>query len=457
MYSKNAWKKYQENGLDKLMKFNDEYKKFISDSKTERECVSASIDYIEKLGFKNLNSVTKLQPGDKVYAVNKDKNICVFVIGDEPIEKGINVLGAHIDSPRIDLKQNTLYEKTEFAMMDTHYYGGIIKYQWVTRPLALHGVVYKKDGTQIKVSIGEGENDPVVCISDLLPHLAAEKMSKAGGKVVEGEDLDITIGQIPLKDEEKESVKANVSKILKDSYNIEEEDFVSAEIEIVPAGPARDLGLDRSMILGYGHDDRVCAYTSLRAVVDAGKCKYTTCAYLVDKEEIGSVGATGAQSDWYENVIAELINLTTDYSELKVRHAMQNTRMLSSDVSAGVDPLYMGVFEAKNAAYLGHGICFNKYTGARGKSGCNDADPKYIAQIRKIMDENNINFQTAELGKVDAGGGGTIAYIMGNKNMLVVDAGIPVLSMHAPCEVVSKVDVYEAYLAYIAFIKNIEA
>lgn len=457
MYSKNAWKKYQENGLDKLMKFNDEYKKFISDSKTERECVSASIDYVEKLGFKNLNSITKLQPGDKVYAVNKDKNICVFVIGDEPIEKGINVLGAHIDSPRIDLKQNTLYEKTEFAMMDTHYYGGIIKYQWVARPLALHGVVYKKDGTQIKVSIGEGENDPVVCISDLLPHLAAEKMSKAGGKVVEGEDLDITIGQIPLKDEEKESVKANVSKILKDSYNIEEEDFVSAEIEIVPAGPARDLGLDRSMILGYGHDDRVCAYTSLRAVVDAGKCKYTTCAYLVDKEEIGSVGATGAQSDWYENVIAELINLTTDYSELKVRHAMQNTRMLSSDVSAGVDPLYMGVFEAKNAAYLGHGICFNKYTGARGKSGCNDADPKYIAQIRKIMDENNINFQTAELGKVDAGGGGTIAYIMGNKNMLVVDAGIPVLSMHAPCEVVSKVDVYEAYLAYIAFIKNIEA
>lgn len=457
MYSKNAWKKYQENGLDKLMKFNDEYKKFISDSKTERECVSTSVDYIEKLGFKNLNSVTKLQPGDKVYAVNKGKNICVFVIGDEPIEKGINVLGAHIDSPRIDLKQNTLYEKTEFAMMDTHYYGGIIKYQWVTRPLALHGVVYKKDGTEIKVSIGEGENDPVVCISDLLPHLAAEKMSKAGGKVVEGEDLDITIGQIPLKDEEKESVKANVSKILKDSYNIEEEDFVSAEIEIVPAGPARDLGLDRSMILGYGHDDRVCAYTSLRAVVDAGKCKYTTCAYLVDKEEIGSVGATGAQSDWYENVIAELINLTTDYSELKVRHAMQNTRMLSSDVSAGVDPLYMGVFEAKNAAYLGHGICFNKYTGARGKSGCNDADPKYIAQIRKIMDENNINFQTAELGKVDAGGGGTIAYIMGNKNMLVVDAGIPVLSMHAPCEIVSKVDVYEAYLAYIAFIKNIEA
>ena len=457
MYSKNAWKKYQENGLDKLMKFNDEYKKFISDSKTERECVSTSIDYIEKLGFKNLNTLTKLQPGDKVYAVNKGKNICVFVIGDEPIEKGINVLGAHIDSPRIDLKQNPLYEKTEFAMMDTHYYGGIIKYQWVTRPLALHGVVYKKDGTEIKVSIGENENDPVVCISDLLIHLSADKLSKSGSKVIEGEDLDITIGQIPLKDCDKDSVKANVLNILKQTYNIEEEDFVSAEIEIVPAGPARDLGLDRSMILGYGHDDRVCAYTSLRAVVDAGKCKYTTCAYLVDKEEIGSVGATGAQSDWYENVIAELINLTTTYSELKVRHAMQNTRMLSSDVSAGVDPLYMGVFESKNAAYLGHGICFNKYTGARGKSGCNDADPKYIAQIRKIMDENNINFQTAELGRVDAGGGGTIAYIMGNKNMLVVDAGIPVLSMHAPCEIVSKVDVYEAYLAYIAFIKNIEA
>ena len=457
MYSKNAWKKYeQDNKLKELMDFNNDYKDFISKSKTERECVSYAISLCQKYGFKDLSQYKSLKKGDKVYTTNKNRNICAFVIGERPIEEGINILGAHIDSPRIDLKQNPLYETTDLALLDTHYYGGIVKYQWVAHPLALHGVIYKKDGTFINLNIGENENDPVLCITDLLPHLAYDKNAKPANKVIEGEDLDVTFGHMPLKGEEKDAVKKNILKILKDNYNLEEEDFISAEIEIVPAGNARDLGLDRSMILGYGHDDRVCAYTSLRAVLDNGESKYTTCAFLVDKEEIGSVGATGAHSKWFENVIAELINLTTDYSDLKLRHALTNSRMLSSDVSAAVDPLYQGVFESKNAAYLGKGICFNKYTGARGKSGCNDADPQYIAKIRTIMDDNDIHYQTAELGKVDVGGGGTIAYILGNYNMEVIDAGIAVLSMHAPNEVVSKVDVYEAYLAYKAFIKNID-
>ena len=456
MYAKNAWNKYDDKQLADLMQFNEEYKDFISKAKTERECVAYATELCQKYGFRDICEFEGLKPGDKVYVTNKDRNICAFIIGEEAIEKGLNVLGAHIDSPRIDLKQNPLYEKTDFALCDTHYYGGIVKYQWVAHPLALHGVIYKKDGTEIKISIGEKEADPVVCITDLLPHLAADKNSKPASKVIDGEDLDITIGHIPLKGEEKESVKKNILKLLKDTYNMEEEDFISAEIEIVPAGQARDLGLDRSMILGYGHDDRVCAYTSLRAVLDAGAAKYTTCAFLVDKEEIGSVGATGAHSKWFENVIAELIHLTTEYSDLKLRRAMTNTRMLSSDVSAGVDPLYMSVFEAKNAAYLGKGICFNKYTGSRGKSGCNDADPKYMALIRNILDKNEIHWQTAELGRVDVGGGGTIAYILGNYNMNVIDAGIPVLSMHAPNEVVSKADVYEAYLAYMAFVKEAE-
>lgn len=457
MYSKNAWKKYeQDNKLKELMDFNNDYKDFISKSKTERECVSYAISLCQKYGFKDLSQYKNLKKGDKVYTTNKNRNICAFVIGERPIEEGINILGAHIDSPRIDLKQNPLYETTDLALLDTHYYGGIVKYQWVAHPLALHGVIYKKDGTFINLNIGENENDPVLCITDLLPHLAYDKNAKPANKVIEGEDLDVTFGHMPLKGEEKDAVKKNILKILKDNYNLDEEDFISAEIEIVPAGNARDLGLDRSMILGYGHDDRVCAYTSLRAVLDNGESKYTTCAFLVDKEEIGSVGATGAHSKWFENVIAELINLTTDYSDLKLRHALTNSRMLSSDVSAAVDPLYQGVFESKNAAYLGKGICFNKYTGARGKSGCNDADPQYIAKIRAIMDDNDIHYQTAELGKVDVGGGGTIAYILGNYNMEVIDAGIAVLSMHAPNEVVSKVDVYEAYLAYKAFIKNID-
>ena len=455
MYKKNAWSKYNDQEYKDLMKFCDEYKDFISLCKTERECVSYSIDLIEKLGFKNYETLKSLNPGDKVYAVNKNKNICVFVIGDEPLEKGLNVLGAHIDSPRIDIKQNPLYESNGYAMLDAHYYGGIIKYQWVTIRLAIHGVICLKDGSIKNINIGENPDDPVLVITDLLPHLGAEKLQKAGAKVIEGEDLDITVGSIPLSGEEKESVKKNILYIIKEKYGFEEEDFVSAELEIVPEGKARDLGLDRSMILGYGHDDRVCAYTSLRAVLDAGKCKRTTCAYLVDKEEVGSIGATGAHSEWFKNVLAELINLqNNNYNELLLKRCLTNTFMLSSDVSAAFDPLYPSVFERKNACYLGEGITFNKYTGARGKSGCNDAMPEYMAKVRKIMDDNNINYQTAELGKVDVGGGGTIAYIMGNYNMNVIDAGVPVLSMHAPQEAVSKADVYEAYKAYIAFVKE---
>ena len=455
MYAKCAWKKYSSSDLEQVFKFNEEYKDYITKGKTERLCVDEAVKIAEGYGFKPLSSYDKLNPGDKVYATNKGKNIACFVIGDEPVEKGLRVLGAHIDSPRIDIKQKLLYEKNGFALLDAHYYGGIKKFQWVTIPLALHGVVCNKDGTIINVCIGEDEKDPVLGISDLLIHLSADQMQKPGAKVIEGEDLDLTLGNMPLEGEEKDAVKANVLKLLKEKYDFEEEDFISAELEIVPAGPARDYGLDRSMVAGYGHDDRVCAYTSLRAVLDAGKCEYTTCAILVDKEEVGSIGATGAHSKFFENTVAELINLSTTYSELKVRHAMENTKMLSSDVSAGFDPLYAGVNDPKNAAYLGNGICFNKYTGSRGKSGCNDAMPEYMAEIRKVMDDNNINYQTAELGRVDQGGGGTIAYILGNYNMNVIDAGIAVLNMHAPMEIVSKADVYEAYCAYKAFVSKI--
>ena len=456
MYNENAWKKYENKELENLFKFNDEYIKFISENKTEREVTKASIEILKKNGFKNLDDVSTLKAGDKIYATNRGKNIAAFIIGKEDIEKGINVLGAHIDSPRLDLKQNPLYESGNFAYFDTHYYGGIVKYQWVARPLAIHGVVCKKDGSVVDVVIGEDECDPVVMISDLLPHLAQDKNTKPGTKVIEGEDLDLTIGHMPLKDEEKDAVKANVLKLLKDKYGIEENDFVSSELEIVPQGKARSLGLDSSMVLGYGHDDRVCAYTSLRAVLDTESVDRTSCAVLVDKEEIGSVGATGAQSKWFSNVIAEIINKSKkNYNDLMLQHTLTNSYMLSSDVSAAFDPLYPSVFEKKKAAYLGHGLTFNKYTGARGKSGCNDASPEFIAKIRNILDNANVSYQTAELGRVDQGGGGTIAYILSNLNMNVIDAGIPVISMHAPCETVSKVDVYEAYKGYIEFIKNI--
>ena len=455
MYAKCAWKKYSKEDLELVFKFNEEYKDYLTKGKTERECVTEAIKVAEAYGFKPLSSYDKLNPGDKVYVTNKGKNIACFVIGNKPIEEGLRVLGAHIDSPRIDIKQNPLYEKNGFALLDAHYYGGIKKYQWVTIPLALHGVVCKKDGTVVNVCIGEDENDPVLGITDLLIHLSADQLQKSAAKVIEGEDLDLTMGNMPLEGAEKDAVKANVLKLLKEKYDFEEEDFISAELEIVPAGPTRDYGLDRSMVAGYGHDDRVCAYTSLRAVLDAGLCEYTTCAILVDKEEVGSIGATGAQSKFFENTVAELINLSTTYSELKVRHAMENTKMLSSDVSAGFDPLYPGVNDPKNAAYLGNGICFNKYTGSRGKGGCNDAMPEFMAEIRNVMDNNNINYQTAELGRVDQGGGGTIAYILGNYNMNVIDAGIAVLNMHAPMEIVSKADVYEAYCAYKAFISKL--
>ena len=392
--------------------------------------------------------------GDKVYSVNKNKNVAIFVIGKKPLNEGLRILGAHIDSPRMDLKQNPLYEKEGFALLDTHYYGGIKKYQWVTIPLALHGVVCKKDGSTIEVSIGEEPNDPVLGIGDLLIHLSADQMQKTAAKLIEGEDLDVTVGSIPELNADKVSVKQNILRILKEKYDFEEEDFLSAEIEVVPAGQARDYGLDRSMVAGYGHDDRSCAYTSLRAVVDTTVQEYTTCCILVDKEEIGSVGATGAQSLYFENLIAKLCRLAGSNEALfDARLALANSKMLSSDVSAGVDPLFLGVNEMKNACHLGEGIVFNKYTGSRGKSGSNDANPEFIAWVREALDSRNVCFQTAELGRVDQGGGGTIAYILGNYDMNVLDAGIAVLNMHAPMEIVSKADVYEAYVAYKAFLE----
>lgn len=453
MYAKNTWEKYKDN-LNEVMEYNEGYKDYISKNKTERACVKDSIRLAEEKGFKPLDSFETLKPGDKVYVNNRDKNIALFVIGNKPLTEGMRILGAHIDSPRMDLKQNPLYESEGFVLADTHYYGGVKKYQWVTIPLSLYGVVAKKDGTVVDVVIGEDDNDPVVGISDLLIHLAAEQLDKKAAKVIEGENLDVTLGNMPLVGEEKDAVKANILKLLKDKYDIEEEDFVSAEIEVVPSGKARDYGLDRSMIAGYGHDDRVCAYTSLTAILDMDVCDYTCCTILVDKEEIGSVGATGAQSLFFENTVGEMLVKMGIDSFVQTRLTLSRSKMLSSDVSAGVDPLFVSVSDKKNAAYLGNGIVFNKYTGARGKSGSNDASAEYVARIRAVMDESNIHYQTAELGKVDLGGGGTIAYILGNYNMDVIDAGIAVLNMHAPMEVVSKVDVYETYQAYKAFLKN---
>lgn len=453
MYAKNTWEKYKDN-LDEVMEYNEGYKDYISKNKTERACVKDSIRLAEEKGFKPLDSFETLKPGDKVYVNNRDKNIALFVIGNKPLTEGMRILGAHIDSPRMDLKQNPLYESEGFVLADTHYYGGVKKYQWVTIPLSLYGVVAKKDGTVVDVVIGEDDNDPVVGISDLLIHLAADQLDKKAAKVIEGENLDVTLGNMPLAGEEKDAVKANILKLLKDKYDIDEEDFVSAEIEVVPSGKARDYGLDRSMVAGYGHDDRVCAYTSLTAILDMDVCDYTCCTILVDKEEIGSVGATGAHSLFFENTVGEMLVKMGIDSFVQTRLTLSRSKMLSSDVSAGVDPLYVNVNDKKNAAYLGNGIVFNKYTGARGKSGSNDASAEYVARIRAVMDEAKIHYQTAELGKVDQGGGGTIAYILGNYNMDVIDAGIAVLNMHAPMEIVSKVDVYETYQAYKAFLKN---
>lgn len=455
MYSKNIWKDASQEKVNAIMNFCEDYKHFISVGKTERICVKEALKIAESKGFKNLHDVKTANVSDKLYLINKNKNIILFTVGQKPVKEGLRVLGAHIDSPRLDIKQNPLYEKDGFALLDTHYYGGVKKYQWVTIPLAIHGVIIKKDGTTVNVAIGDDENDPVLGISDLLIHLAGDQMQKTASKVIEGEDLDVTFGSIPLKDEEKNAVKANILKMLNEKYQIEEEDLLSAELEVVPAGKARDYGFDRSMVAGYGHDDRVCAYTSLRAVVDMEEApEYTSCCILVDKEEIGSVGATGAHSLFFENAILELLNLQNTADLLTLRKTLENTKMLSSDVSAGFDPLFAGVNDPKNSAYLGNGIVFNKYTGSRGKSGSNDANPEYVAWVRDAMDSNEVHYQTAELGKVDQGGGGTIAYILGNYNMNVLDAGIAVLNMHAPMEIVSKADVYEAYLAYIAFLKK---
>ena len=453
MYAKNVWTDASSEKKESIFSFNEDYKAFLSIAKTERTATKEAIKLAEAAGFKNLEDVKSVKAGDKIYAVNKDKNFLAVIIGKKSIEEGMRVLGAHIDSPRLDIKQNPLTEKGGLAYFETHYYGGIKKYLYVTTPLAIHGVVYKKDGSHVDVAIGEDPTDPVVGVTDLLIHLSGEMMSKPANKVVEGENLDINVGSIPEKDVEADPVKATILKLLKEKYDMEEEDFLSAELTAVPAGPARDYGLDRSMVAAYGHDDKVCAYTSLRAVLDQKEIpEYASVVVLVDKEEVGSIGATGAQSAWFENTVAELLALEGKESNLCVRHAMTNTKMLSSDVSAAVDPIYASVCEPNNSCYFGKGLVFNKYTGARGKSGCNDAMPEYFAFIRKVMDENEIHYQTAELGKVDAGGGGTIAYILGNYTMYVVDAGVPVLSMHSPLELVSKADVYEAYLAYKAFL-----
>jgi aspartyl aminopeptidase len=462
----NAWNKYDEDMKKKVFDFADEYRRFISLCKTERECVEEGVRILKAAGYKDLKDVIaadeKLKAGDKVYAVNMNKAIVAFNIGEDSIESGMNILGAHIDSPRLDIKQNPLYEETGLVLLDTHYYGGIKKYQWVATPLALHGVVALKDGTTVKVVIGEDMDDTVVGISDLLIHLASEQMDKKAAKVVEGEALDILVGSMPLKNEEtksdkedcKDAVKKNILAILKEKYGIEEEDFMSAELEAVPAGPARDYGIDRSMIIGYGHDDRVCAYPSLIALVNSDMTKRTGVCILVDKEEIGSVGATGMQSRFFENMVAEVMDRCGEYSELKLRRALANSYMLSSDVSAAYDPNYASVFEKKNAAYFGKGMVFNKYTGARGKSGSNDASAEFVGKLRKVMDDADVAFQTAELGKVDIGGGGTIAYILANLDMNVIDSGIAVQNMHAPYEVISKADLYETLKGYEAFLKN---
>lgn len=453
---KTVWDKYLKTDMDKLMKFSENYKNFLDNAKTEREAVNESIRLAKKAGFKQFTG-KKIKAGDKLYFNNRGKSLALFVIGKEAIEKGMNILGAHIDSPRLDLKQNPVYEDNGLVLFDTHYYGGIKKYQWVATPLALHGAVCKKDGTNVDICIGEKESDPVLEISDLLIHLSRDQLTKSGAKVVEGEDLNALAGSIPFKSkkEEKDLVKKNILDILKKEYGIEEDDFISAELELVPAGKARDLGLDRSMIMGYGHDDRICAFTSLQALLESNNPKRTSVCILTDKEEIGSMGSTGAQSAFFENCVAELINVQqNNYNDLMLRHALENSYMLSSDVSAAFDPNYPGVNEAKNAAYFGKGISFNKFTGSGGKSGSSDAPAEFVAKIRNIMDRNKVMFQFSELGRVDQGGGGTIAYVLANKNMDVIDAGIPVQNMHAPFETASKGDIYEAYRAYKAFLKD---
>jgi len=458
MERKSAWEKYDKKGLKKVFDFCEGYKEFITECKTERECVDRLVENAESCGYRDLQEIIekgeKLKAGDKVYAVNMGKTLALFNIGKDSLEAGMNILGAHIDSPRLDLKQNPLYEDESLAMMETHYYGGVKKYQWVARPMALHGVVVKKDGTSVAVKLGESPDEPVIGVSDLLIHLSATQLQKKGDKVVEGEDLNLLVGSIPVKGEKKEPVKKAILKILKEKYGMDEADFQSAEFEVVPAEAARDYGLDSSMIIGYGQDDRICAYPSAEAMFAVSDPQRTCVCLLVDKEEIGSVGATGMHSRFFENTVAEIMNAMGCYSELSLRRAMSSSHVLSSDVSAAFDPNYPSVMEKNNCAYFGKGVAFNKYTGSRGKSGSNDANPEYIAKLRRILDDENIYYQTSELGKVDQGGGGTIAYILANYGMEVIDSGIAVQNMHAPYEVASKVDIYEARLAYEAFLRN---
>lgn len=457
MERKYAWHNYTKTDLKKVNDLAYGYRSFLDKGKTERECIVQAVAAAQEKGYKNLTDLVKegtaLKAGDKVYYVHMDKSIALFNIGRQDIEEGLNILGAHIDSPRIDVKQNPQYEDSNLLFWDTHYYGGIKKYQWVAMPLAIHGVVVKKDGSKVTIAIGEKDTDPVFCITDLLPHLGQEQMQKNAAKVIEGENLDLLIGSQPVKGELKEGVTKFINRIFEEDYGFAEEDLMSAELEIVPAGKAREMGFDRSMIMAYGQDDRVCAYTSLVAMLEVDKVDRTTCCLLVDKEEIGSMGATGMQSKFFENALAEVLALLGKGSNLAVRRTLENSRMLSSDVSAGYDPLYASAFEKKNASFLGMGVVFNKFTGSRGKSGSNDANAEYMGFIRRIMDDHKVTFQTAELGKVDLGGGGTIAYIMALYGMNVIDCGVAVLSMHAPWEVTSKADIYEAKKCYIAFLQ----
>ena len=456
----NAWLTYSDADMQDLENVAKKYRHFLDVGKTERECITQIVKEAEEAGYVSLEDKVKngeaLKAGDKVYQVGMKKVIAMYYIGEEDLAEGMNILCAHIDSPRLDIKQNPLYEDTDLAYLDTHYYGGVKKYQWVAHPMAMHGVIVKKDGTVVNVTVGEDEDDPILYITDLLVHLAGQQMAKKASEVIEGEQLDILIGSQPLKDlpdeKKKEAVKENVLRILNEKYGVEEEDFLSAELEIVPAGKARDCGLDRSMIAGYGQDDRVCAYTSLLAMLEMEAPKRTCCCILVDKEEIGSVGATGMQSHFFENSVADVLDAMGQYSDLRLRKALKNSSMLSSDVSAGYDPTFAEAFEKKNSAYLGRGIVLNKFTGSRGKGGSNDANAEYVARVRRIFDDHKVHFQTAELGKVDVGGGGTIAYIAALYGMEVIDSGVSVLSMHAPWEVTSKADVYEAKKAYKAFL-----
>ncbi len=455
---KNVWESYNEQDKKALFAYGERYRQFISKHKTERECVRGMVKEAEKAGYRNIEACIRegasLKAGDKVYANYQDKTLVMFCIGQEPMTEGMNLLGAHLDSPRLDLKPNPLYEDTDLALFKTHYYGGVKKYQWVTMPLAIHGVVAKKDGSVVNLCIGEDPMDPVVGISDLLIHLAGEQMQKKVSEAIKGEDLNICLGSIPLEGEEKDKVKANILQLLHEKYGIVEEDFVSAEIEIVPAGAARDYGLDRSMIIGYGQDDRVCAYASFEAQLEVENPERTTATILVDKEEIGSVGASGMHSRFFENMVAEIMDLCGCYSSLNLKRTFARSKMLSSDVTAGYDPNYSSVLEKNNAAYFGKGVVFMKYTGSRGKSGSNEANAEYVAELRKIMAENDVTWQTAELGRIDLGGGGTIAYILAQYGMDVIDCGVPVHSMHAPWEITSKADLYEMRKAYVAFLKN---